>query len=149
MAHFAELNSNNVVLRVVVACNQDIANNGGDKSEQAAEYFKNICPLSSEGVKWIQTSYNNNFRKQYAGKGYTYDPIKDKFICPQSYISWSLDSNDDWQAPVTYPTVTTYGDNVKYFIKWDEAGQRWLGQDYQKNQFIWSPETLSWISVGN
>ena len=52
-------------------------------------------------------SYNNNFRKQYAGIGYTYDAAKNKFISPQPHASWSLDASDDWQAPVTYPTITT------------------------------------------
>jgi len=149
MAHFAELDSNNKVLRVVVACNQDIANNGGEQSEQAAEHFKTVCPFSENGVKWVQTSYNNNFRKKYAGKGHTYDPIKDKFIGPQPYLSWLLDSNDDWQAPITYPTITTYGDNISYIISWDENNQRWMGKDDQQNSFIWSPETSSWISTGN
>jgi hypothetical protein len=55
MAHFAELDENNVVLRIVVACNQDIANNGGEQSEQAAEHFKTVLPFSSNGVKWVQT----------------------------------------------------------------------------------------------
>lgn len=103
MAHFAELNSENKVLRVVVACNQDIANNGGEQSEQAAEHFKTVCPLSENGVKWVQTSYNNNFRKCFAGKEFYYDPIKDKFIRIQPAASWSLDSNDDWQPPIPRP----------------------------------------------
>jgi len=149
MAHFAELDLNNRVLRVVVACNQDIANNGGEQSEQAAEHFKTICPFSLNGVKWVQTSYNNNFRKQYAGIGYTFDSTKNKFIKPQPFASWSLDANDDWQAPVTYPTVTTYGDNIRYFISWDEAGQRWLGKDIENNEFIWIPSSASWIATGN
>jgi len=118
MAHFAELNENNKVLRVVVACNNDIANNGGELSEQAAEHFKTVCPLSINGVKWLQTSYNNNFRKQYAGINYTYDSIKDKFIAPQPYPSWSLDNNDDWIAPIPYPE-----DGQRY--AWNEANQSW------------------------
>jgi hypothetical protein len=149
MAHFAEIDLNNKVLRVVVACNQDIANNGGEQSEQAAEHFKTVCRLSENGVKWVQTSYNNNFRKQYAGIGYSFDSTKNKFIASQPFASWSLDSNDDWQAPVAYPTVTTYGDNVRYFISWDEAGQRWMGKDDQNNEFSWIPSSLSWISTGN
>ena len=149
MAHFAELDINNKVLRVVVACNQDIANNGGEQSEQAAEHFKTVCKLSENGVKWVQTSYNNNFRKQYAGTGKIYDSIKNKFINEQPFSSWSLDANDDWQAPIAYPTVTTYGDNVKYFISWDEAGQRWIGKDFEYNEFAWVPSSLSWISTGN
>ena len=149
MAHYAELDINNKVIRVLTACNQDIATHGGELSEEAANYFGTYTPFSKNGVKWVQTSYNNNFRKQYAGIGYTFDSTKNKFISPQPFASWSLDSNDDWQAPVTYPTVTTYGDNVKYFISWDEAGQRWTGKDDQQNLFAWSPDTSSWIATGN
>jgi hypothetical protein len=149
MAHFAELNLSNIVLRVVVACNQDIANNGGEQSEQAAKHFETVCPFLENGVKWVQTSYNNNFRKQYAGIGYTFDFTKNKFITPQPFASWSLDSNDDWKAPVAYPTVTTYGDNAKYFISWDEVGQRWMGKDDQNNEFAWLSDSSSWFATGN
>ena len=149
MAHFAELDINNKVLRVVVACNQDIANNGGEQSEQAAKHFETVCPLSKNGIKWVQTSYNNNFRKQYAGIGCIFDSTKNKFIFEQPFASWSLDSNDDWQPPVAYPTVTTYGDNVGYFVFWDEVGQRWLGKDLENNEFAWIPSSTSWISTGN
>ena len=149
MAHFAEIDSNNKVLRVVAACNQDIANNGGEQSEKAAEVFKNICPLSINGVKWVQTSYNNNFRKQYAGIGFTFDSEKNKFISPQPFASWSLDSNDDWQAPVLYPTVTTYGDNVRYFITWDETNLRWIGINKESSEFYWVPSTSSWATINN
>ena len=96
-----------------------------------------------------QTSYNNNARKQYAGIGYTYDSAKNKFITPQPFPSWSLDANDDWQAPVAYPSITTYGDNVRYFISWDEDNQRWIGKDDKNNTFTWSPQTSSWLSTGN
>ena len=149
MAHYAELDINNKVIRVLTACNQDIATHGGELSEEAANYFGTYTPFSENGVKWVQTSYNNNFRKQYAGIGYTFDSTKNKFIAPQPFASWSLDANDDWQAPVAYPTVTTYGDNIRYFISWDEAGQRWIGKDDQNNKFAWSPETSSWIATGN
>lgn len=131
MAHFAEINSDGIVLRVVVACNQDIANNGGEQSEQAAEHFKTVCPLSNEGVKWVQTSYNNNFRKQYAGKGYFYDSTKNKFITPQPFPSWSLDSNDDWQPPI--PKPITYLDNVV-----DSDGKLW------PDLYEWNEENKTW-----
>ena len=149
MAHFAELDINNKVLRVLKACNQDIINNGGEQSEQAALHFQSVVKFSENGVKWVQTSYNNNFRKQYAGIGYTFDPIKNKFISIKLFESWSLDDNDDWKAPVAYPTVTTYGDNINYFISWDETEQRWLGKDDQNNEFVWISSSLSWISTGN
>jgi len=145
MAHFAELDINNKVLRVLTACNQDIANNGGEQSEQAALHFQSLNQFSFNGVKWVQTSYNNNFRKQYAGINYTYDPIKDKFITPQPYPSWSLDANDDWQAPIAYPTILSDSYNKPYIISWNENEQKWTGIDSQNNIFSWSPDTLSWI----
>jgi hypothetical protein len=116
MAHFAEIDSNNIVLRVVVIDNNDVNASGGDQSVGAEEKVKSIVPFTS-GNRWVQTSYNNNFRKQYAGIGYTFDAIKNKFISPQPFASWSLDANDDWQAPVAYPTVTTYGDNVNTLFR--------------------------------
>lgn len=120
MAHFAELDSNNKVLRVVVGCNQDIANNGGEQSEQAAEYFKTVCPLSENGVKWVQTSYNNNFRKIFAGFEFSYDPIKDIFLPPKPYPSWILNVNNNWQAP-----VPDLNDDFKQYI-WNEQEQNWV-----------------------
>jgi hypothetical protein len=149
MAHFAELDINNKVLRVLTACNQDIATHGGELSEEAANYFGTYTPFSENGVKWVQTSYNNNFRKQYAGIGHTFDFTKNKFIKPQPFASWSLDYNDDWQAPIAFPTITTYGDNVNYLISWDESNLKWIGKDDQNNTFAWLPSTSSWIATGN
>jgi hypothetical protein len=160
MAHFAELESkvdptgftsetHQIVKRVVVVGN-DIAANGGilgdndmhvDGETWCANFFK--------GGSWKQTSYNNKFRKQYAGIGYRYDSTKNKFIAPQPYASWSLDNNDDWQAPVAYPSVTTYGDNAPYRITWDEANLRWVGSDNNNNEFAWDPDTSSWSATGN
>jgi hypothetical protein len=128
MAHFAELSQANIVLRVVVIDNNDVIANGGDQSATAEKAVEQIVPFSKWGVKWVQTSYNNNFRKQYAGIGYTFDSVKNKFIAPQPFASWSLDANDDWQAPVAYPTVLTYGEN---------------------NEFAWSPDSSSWFATGN
>jgi hypothetical protein len=119
MAHFAELDLNNKVLRVVVGCNQDIANNGGEKSEQAAEHFKTICPLSENGAKWVQTSYNNKFRKTFAAKGFIYDKDKDIFIKEQPYPSWTLDSDNNWQPPVPKPI----GPEI---YTWDEESLNWV-----------------------
>jgi len=149
MAHFAEIDLNNKVLRVVAACDQDVSNNGGNQSEQAAEYFKTVCPLSENGIKWVQTSHAGEFRKKYAGANYTYNTIKNIFIEPQPYASWTLDSNDEWQSPVAYPTVTTYGDNIKYAIIWDETAQRWKGNDSENNEFAWIPSSSSWLATGN
>jgi len=148
MAHYAELDINNKVIRVLTACNQDIATHGGELSEEAANYFGTYTPFLENGVKWVQTSYNNNFRKQYAGIGYTYDANKDKFIEPQPFTSWSLDSNDDWQSPVAYPSITTYGDNITFSISWNEVEQKWIGKDKENNEFTWVPSSSSWLATG-
>jgi hypothetical protein len=147
MAHFAEIDLNNKVLRVVTACNQDIANNGGEQSEQAAEHFKTLTPLSENGVKWIQTSYNNNFRKKFAGKGDTYDLIKNMFITSQPFISWTLNSEGDWIAPITRPTITVDQNNIELLIFWNEIEQKWYAKDVNNTTFIWNSSTLNWLSV--
>jgi hypothetical protein len=145
MAHFAELNSSNEVLRVVVISNDDVNSNGGDYSTSAETFVASIVPHQTGGVSWKQTSYNNNARKQYAGVGYTYDSSKNKFIAPQPFNSWSLDSNDDWQAPVTYPSTDEVGSNI-LLIDWDESNLRWTGKHDETN-YIWDSSALSWSEV--
>ena len=128
MAHFAELktkvdptgfttDTHQVVERVVVVGNDCVPSDMHQDGETwCINFFK--------GGIWKQTSYNNNFRKQYAGIGYVYDSTKDKFLSPQPFASWSLDSNDGWQAPIAYPTITDDGaDPVvwRYIISWNET----------------------------
>ena len=124
MAHFAELESKTdptgftsdtqlVVKKVIVVSNDVVPSDEHvDGETWCINFFK--------GGTWKQTSYNNNFRKQYAGIGMIYDPVKDKFLAQQPHASWSLDSSDDWQAPITHPTVTEEGD-VRYMISWNET----------------------------
>lgn len=151
MAHFAELNNSNEVLRVVVISNEDVNANGGDYSTEAETFVSTIVPHSSGGNQWKQTSYNGNARKQYAGIGDTFNASKNKFIKPKPFPSWSLDSNDDWQAPVPYPTVTEINSNVVY-ISWDEDNQKWLGETYTgdplvKTNYQWDATNLQWNEV--
>lgn len=151
MAHFAELNNSNEVLRVVVISNDDVEANGGELSSDAETFVASIVPHSEDGTAWKQTSYNNNFRKQYAGIGYTYDASKNKFISPKPYASWSLDSNDDWEAPVTHPTITEIDSNIVY-ISWDEDNQKWLGETYTGDPIVttnyeWDATNLQWNEV--
>jgi len=124
MAHFAELDDNNVVKRVVVVGN-DVTTADGPLGENDMHVDgETWCVNFFKGGTWKQTSYNHNFRKQYCGKGYTFDAAKDKFISPQPYASWALDGNDDWQAPITRPTITDDGaDPVvwRYIINWNET----------------------------
>jgi hypothetical protein len=90
MAHFAEIDSTNTVVRVVVVADE----NEIDGADWCSDLF---------GGTWIQTSYNNRIRKQFAGVGYFYDSDADVFISPQPFPSWSLDSNHDWQPPTPMP----------------------------------------------
>jgi len=124
MAHFAELDSNNIVTRVIVVGN-DVTTAAGPLGDNDMHVDgETWCVNFFKGGTWKQTSYNNNFRKQYAGKGYTFDSAKNKFICPQPFASWALDGNDDWQAPITHPTITDDGaDPVvwRYWISWNET----------------------------
>ena len=115
MAHFAEVDDN-IVKRVLVVADSDCDGGVYPESEEAGQAY-----LASLGFKgeWRQTSYNNNFRKQYAGIGFRYDPYHDVFIAPQPYSSWSLDENFDWQAPVPYPE-----DGNDYV--WDEVETVWV-----------------------
>ena len=124
MAHFAELNSSNEVLQVIVISNDDVDANGGDQHADAETFVASIVPFLPFGGAWKQTSYNNNFRKQYAGIGYTYNASKNKFLTIQPYASWALDGSDDWQAPITYPSVIDDGEETPswiYNIKWNET----------------------------
>jgi len=144
MAHFAELDNNNIVTRVVVVGNDIETADGPLGTNDMHVDGETWCVNFFKGGTWKQTSYNNNFRKQYAGKGYTFDAAKDKFISPQPFASWSLDGNDDWQAPVTYPTDTT-----DKFISWDEDGQKWIARDTSDpvNNFNWDASALAWVSA--
>lgn len=115
MAHFAELDENNVVQRVIVVSNEVINNEPFPESEPiGAAFCQNLL-----GGNWIQTSYHGNFRKNFAGIGYTYDATLDVFITPQPYPSWTLDADLNWQPPVPYPT-----DGKMY--SWDEDTQSWI-----------------------
>ncbi len=115
MAHFCELDSNNVVLRVIVVANSDTSDANGNEAESIGVAF---CQKLLGG-NWKQTSYNSNIRKNYAGIGYAYRADIDAFVAPQPYPSWVLDADAKWQAPVPMPT-----DGKMY--SWDEASLSWV-----------------------
>jgi hypothetical protein len=118
MAHFAELDANNVVLRVIVIDNKDTADaNGVEKEHIGAAFCERLF-----GGNWKQTSYNGNIRKHYAGAGFTYNADIDAFVPPQPFSSWTLDDDANWQPPVAMPT-----DGGRY--SWNEANQAWEAQD--------------------
>ncbi len=100
MAHFAILDESNIVTRVEVINNAVLLDGDGVEQEQLGIDF--LTELYGVG-NYKQTSYNKKIRKNYAGVGYTYDAVKDKFIKSKPFASWSLDENDDWKAPITHP----------------------------------------------
>ena len=104
MSHWAEIDSNNKVIRVLV---------GDNNAPDEGEAF-----MKSLGGSWIKTSYNGNIRKNYAGIGYEYRSDIDAFVAPQPYPSWSLDVDAKWQPPTPYPT-----DDKMY--SWNEETTEW------------------------
>jgi hypothetical protein len=109
MSHWAEINANNLVLRVTVGDNNDP---NGDEGYQWL--------LDNLGGTWIKTSYNANIRKNYAGIGFTYDEQRDAFIPPKPFESWVLNEETCcWEAPIVYPS-----DNK--FYQWSEADLAWV-----------------------
>lgn len=116
MAHFAEIGLNNQVIRVIVVNNSELLDENGVEQEHLGVQF---C-RSILGGTWLQTSYNNNFRKNFAGIGFTYDSQYDAFIPPKPYDSWKLNELTClWQAPVPYPT-----DSKHY--SWNEELLNWV-----------------------
>ena len=108
MAHFAEVDSNNTVLRVLVIDNSE--------EHRGQDFLANDLGL---GGTWIQTSYNGNIRKNFAGIGYTYDSTRDAFIAPQPFPSWTLNEQTCvWDSPT--PRPTSEGN-----WQWDEATLQW------------------------
>jgi hypothetical protein len=119
MAHFAKINENNIVEQVIVISNEDCGNEEYPQSESIGQEF--IQSLNLIGV-WKQTSYNNTFRKNYAGIGFTFDEERDAFIPIKPFDSWVLDEHTcKWKAPIPYPS--------------------------DGNEYIWNEELLSWEEV--
>ena len=119
MAYFAKIENNTVT--EVISINNDVLNEPNlhfPDTEPIGQYFiKNI--LMFDGL-WKQTSYNGNFRKRYAGIGYTYNSVLDVFIPKKRYPSWVINTETcDWQAPISYPN-----DGYNYY--WDEEKQEWI-----------------------
>ena len=117
MAHFAKLNENNIVTEVLVINNEVLLENGIESEQKGIDF---LTSWSGGYANWKQTSYNRNFRKHFAGIGYTYREDIDAFIPPKPYPSWSLNlETADWEAPVPMPQDgEIYG--------WDEENQVWV-----------------------
>lgn len=118
MAYFAQLDNASFVIDVVAVNNDTIDNLPFPESEPIGVAF--CQSLYGVDTIWKQTSYNANFRKNYAGVGYFYDAVLDAFIAPKPYPSWLLNTTTcKWQAPVPIPSK----DN---FYSWDEATLFWI-----------------------
>jgi len=116
MAHFVRLDQNSIVVQVIVVHNNELIDNGVESEAKGIAFCQSLFPDTT----WIQTSYNGNFRKNYAGIGYSYDLIRDAFIPQKPYASFVL--NEDtclWEPPVPYPT-----DGERY--TWNEEELEWV-----------------------
>jgi hypothetical protein len=117
MAHFAQLDENNVVTQVIVVANQELLDNGIELEQKGIEFCSNLL-----GGNWKQTSYNENIRKNYAGIGYTYNEILDAFISPKTHNSWLLNETTcKWEAPIPVPN--------------------------DGKAYIWNEDILNWVEI--
>lgn len=118
MAHFAQLDSDNLVVNIIVVSNNELQDENGTEQESKGIEF---CNTLIQGT-WVQTSYNASIRKNFAGIGYYYDDSRDAFIPPKPFASWVLNENTClWEAPVEKP------DNTNIYI-WDESTLSWILQ---------------------
>jgi hypothetical protein len=123
MAHFAQLDADNIVTQVIVVDNKEIADpHTGEEDEILGIAFcKKLL-----GGKWVQTSYNGSIRKRYAGIGYSYNAALDAFVAPKPFASWVLNNESaDWEAPVAQPTLTKKQQDDGSFYTWDEETTSW------------------------
>ena len=119
MAHFAQLNENNIVTQVIVVGNSDITDANGSEVESIGVAF--CQKLIGGNTVWKQTSYNGNIRKRYAGIGFSYNEELDAFIEPQPYSSWVLNTETaQWVAPIAKPALTDEEAAVGSAYGWDE-----------------------------
>jgi hypothetical protein len=117
MAHFAQLDDNNVVINIIVVHNNELLDQDGNEVEQKGIDF--CRSLFGQDTRWIQTSYNANFRKNYACGDGTYDPELDAFIPPKPYPSWILNTDTcRYEAPISYPN------DGKAYV-WNESSNSW------------------------
>ena len=128
MAHFAQLDSNNVVTQVIVVSNDDTSDSNGVETESIGVAF--CQKLLGAETNWKQTSYNSNIRGNYAGIGYTYMSnvatlgvgATDVFMPQQPHASWTISTSAaQWEAPITQPTLTDDQRAAGSYYTWDES----------------------------
>ena len=164
MAHYAELDENNIVIRVLVVSNDDITIDGVEDEQSGIDFLLNQMPDSGP---WVQTSYNTRggvhyaggsnktipdggtaLRGNYAGIGWTYDESNDVFISPQPYPSWILDEGFIWRPPTPYPviplTAILDGELVEMESphRWDEATTSWVSPLLIPGAYVFDTEGI-------
>ena len=120
MAHYALLDSNNIVVKVITGVDEtETQSDNGTPVGGSSGAWESFYAAQSwhEGLTCKRTSYNGNIRKQYAGIGFTYNSTADVFVAPKPFPSWTLDSNHDWQPPVARPAEGMWS--------WNESTQAW------------------------
>ena len=121
MAHFAEIGLNNVVKRVIVVHNNELLETTNEVEQNGIDFCESLF-----GGTWLQTSYNGNIRKNFAGAGFTYDSGRDAFIPPQPYASWVINETTClWEAPVAMPDLTQAQIDAGSYYTWDESATNW------------------------
>jgi hypothetical protein len=116
MAHFAQLDENNIVIQVIVVHNNELLDNGIESESKGIDFCKSIFGIDT---MWKQTSYNGFFRKNFAGVGFRYDDLRDAFLEPKPYFNWVLnDTTYKWEPPIPYPD-----DGKRY--GWDGYTNSW------------------------
>ena len=125
MAHFCQLDENNIVTQVIVVSNEDTSDVNGNEVEEIGVAF--CKKLLGADTNWKQTSYNNNFRVRYAGIGYSFNEELDAFIAPKPFESWVLNNETaDWESPVgPAPALTEAEIEARSFYRWDEEAGAW------------------------
>tara|TARA_Y100000310_G_scaffold184059_1_gene184202 strand:- start:421 stop:837 length:417 start_codon:yes stop_codon:yes gene_type:complete len=130
MAHFAEINEEGIVQRVLVVSNERITQDGEEVEELGIAYLQKMFP----DTNWVQTSYNGNFRGRYAGRDSRYDAELDGFITPQPSPSWTLNKETfAWEPPIPMPEQEAeVGDEGFIHYVWDEENQSWVEMDMEQ-----------------
>lgn len=123
MAHFAKVGSDNIVLEVHAVDNWNVVDGEGNEVEAAGIAWQEKVFGVQAGITWVQTSYNHNIRKNYAGIGYTWDAGRNAFYAPKPYPSWVLNETTcHWEAPTPMPTDAA--ENELY--TWNEGTTSWV-----------------------
>ena len=155
MAHFAHLNSENKVIRISVVSN-DIETSDGPLGENDmhvdgetwCQNFHSGKPWTVDNgiVSWKQCSYGGSFRKDYPQIGATYDSVRDEFVQPKPYSSWTLNATNDWVSPLANNPTEGPSEEWMGLFFWDEDNQRWHCKKEIDDGSIayWNPSTQQW-----